>query len=32
LQSGLWKVRVEWKAGDQEYFFEKPILIRESKS
>lgn len=28
LRTGLWKVRVEWKAGGQEYYFEKPIVIK----
>ncbi|HWD17808.1 MAG TPA: FixH family protein [Verrucomicrobiae bacterium] len=28
LRAGLWRVRVAWKAGGQDYFFEKPIIIR----
>jgi hypothetical protein len=27
LRAGLWKVRIQWKASGQEYFFEKPIVI-----
>jgi len=27
LRAGLWKVRVQWKAAAQEYYFEKPIVI-----
>ncbi|MGA2176905.1 MAG: FixH family protein [Verrucomicrobiota bacterium] len=30
LRAGLWKVRVQWKAADQEYFFEKPIVIERT--
>lgn len=28
LRAGLWKVRVQWQASGQEYFFEKPIVIQ----
>jgi nitrogen fixation protein FixH len=28
LRAGLWKVRVEWNAAGQDYFFEKPIIIK----
>ena len=30
LQSGLWKVRVNWTCAGQEYFVEKPITISNS--
>jgi hypothetical protein len=30
LQAGLWKVRVQWKMAGQEYFFEKPIVIKRT--
>ncbi len=30
LPSGLWKVRVQWKAGGQEYYFERPIVIKRT--
>jgi nitrogen fixation protein FixH len=32
LRAGLWKVRVQWQAGGQEYFFEKPIVIQRNAS
>jgi hypothetical protein len=28
LCAGLWKVRVQWKMSGQEYYFEKPIVIK----
>lgn len=27
LQTGLWKLRLSWKTGGQDYYFEKPILL-----
>ncbi|MBI5775004.1 MAG: FixH family protein [Verrucomicrobia bacterium] len=27
LRPGLWKVRVQWKVGGEEFFFDRPILI-----
>jgi len=30
LRTGLWKVRVQWKSGGQEYYFEKPIVIKRT--
>ena len=30
LCTGLWKVRIQWKAAGQEYFFEKPIVIKRT--
>lgn len=30
LRAGLWKVRVQWKMSGQEYFFEKPIVIKRT--
>jgi len=27
LQSGLWKVRVQWTAGGEEFFLEQPVVI-----
>jgi nitrogen fixation protein FixH len=30
LRAGLWKVRVQWSAAGQEYFFEKPIVIKRT--
>jgi hypothetical protein len=32
LRAGLWKVRIQWKASGQEYFFEKPIVIGRTAS
>ncbi len=32
LRAGLWKVRVQWKSAEQEYFFEKPIVIKRTAS
>lgn len=32
LRAGLWKVRVQWKTGQQDYFFEKPIVIKRVES
>ncbi len=28
LQKGLWRVQVEWKSGEAEYFDEKPLIIQ----
>ena len=28
MRAGLWKVRVQWTAGGQDYFYEKPIVIK----
>jgi hypothetical protein len=28
LQGGLWKVRLDWKAGDDEYYAEKSLVLR----
>jgi hypothetical protein len=28
LQGGLWKVRLEWKAGDDEYYAEKSLVLQ----
>ncbi|MGD0814094.1 MAG: FixH family protein [Verrucomicrobiota bacterium] len=30
LCAGLWKVRVQWKMSGQEYYFEKPIVIKRT--
>jgi hypothetical protein len=30
LSTGLWRVRVQWKMSGQEYFFEKPIVIKRT--
>lgn len=30
LSAGLWKVRVQWKMSGQEYFYEKPIVIKRT--
>jgi hypothetical protein len=27
LHAGLWKVRVQWKAGGEEYFFDQPVTV-----
>ncbi len=32
LRAGLWKVRIQWKAAGQEYYFEKPIVIKRTAS
>ncbi len=29
--AGLWKVRVQWKVDSQEFFFEKPVVIRPAQ-
>ena len=28
LQGGLWKVRLDWKNGDAEYYVETPLVLR----
>jgi nitrogen fixation protein FixH len=30
LSTGLWKVRIQWKSAGQEYYFEKPIVIKRT--
>jgi nitrogen fixation protein FixH len=32
FQSGLWKVRVQWTARGQDYYFEKPLAISPEHS
>jgi hypothetical protein len=32
LETGLWKVRVEWKVDDQEFYFEKSIVIPSAQT
>jgi len=32
LRAGPWKVRVQWNSAGQEYFFEKPIVIKRTAS
>ncbi len=32
LKTGLWKVRVQWNAAGQDYYFEKPIVIKRAVS
>ena len=27
LESGLWKIGVHWKAGNEDYYFEKPVVV-----
>lgn len=27
LAAGLWKIRVEWSAGGQDYFFDQPVVV-----
>ena len=27
LEGGLWKVRVKWNAGGQEYFLDQPVIV-----
>ena len=29
LKTGLWKLRLSWKAGDQDYYFEKPVFLAQ---
>jgi len=30
LEGGLWKVRVKWSAGGQEYFLDQPVIVTGS--
>jgi hypothetical protein len=32
LRAGLWRVKISWKAGDEEYFQECPLIIPGMKS
>ncbi len=32
LAGGLWKVRVQWKTAGQDYYFEKPVIIKPATS
>jgi hypothetical protein len=29
LKTGLWKIRLSWKTGDQDYYFEKPVFLAQ---
>ena len=31
LRTGLWKVRVQWKTGSQDYFFERRVIIKHGE-
>jgi nitrogen fixation protein FixH len=30
LHNGLWRVRIQWKADGQDFYFEKPIIIKRT--
>ena len=32
MRSGLWKVRVQWKVGEDEFFFDQPVFITKPSS